>query len=334
MVISDITFSSQINGGQGELVLRIADVFASSILAVSQIVKVYESDANHTDRLIYAGIVGSIVRTMDEKGEYIEARCLGLASIMTWLYTCTGAGCTNPNWSNSGPNWGCLETIWSSLAYFYPFFTANFFDDGTSSTISFSYTRVADAIQNVISMQGAGRPTGLFWYCGADAVVYSYLNYTLTGSVRVPPSGRTIQTPTIGREIESIVVEENGENIVNNYHVDGSGYASGSYNGGSVTANGQRDLHESRTDLSTQASLDNLAYVKIWSLESIKQRVTIVINSNYDIESVLPGDLLTVQNSEYGITALQIQKIDYTPDRITCQLEQISSFSQEILGSF
>lgn len=57
-IASGVSFTSQINGGQGELRVRIRASLASSIIAYNNIIRVYESDTlTTTPRLIYAGIV-------------------------------------------------------------------------------------------------------------------------------------------------------------------------------------------------------------------------------------------------------------------------------------
>lgn len=53
-----------------------------------------------------------------------------------------------------------------------------------------------------------------------------------------------------------------------------------------------------------------------------KNASTIVINDEYDIESVIPWDTVTVVNSEYTIKDLLIEKISYTPLKITLTLEE------------
>lgn len=57
-IMTGIAFSSQINGGQGELRVKIRATIASGIVAYNNIIRVYESDtATQTPRLIYSGIV-------------------------------------------------------------------------------------------------------------------------------------------------------------------------------------------------------------------------------------------------------------------------------------
>jgi hypothetical protein len=63
-----------------------------------------------------------------------------------------------------------------------------------------------------------------------------------------------------------------------------------------------------------------------------KKKTIVTVNSNYDIETIRPGDLIQVQNFEYSISGLQIVKIDYNPDNIKLELEEFNSFTKEIFN--
>lgn len=57
-IMSGIAFTSQINGGQGELRLKIRSGLSSSILAYNNVIRIYETDdVAQSPRLIYAGII-------------------------------------------------------------------------------------------------------------------------------------------------------------------------------------------------------------------------------------------------------------------------------------
>lgn len=53
IIMSGIAFSESINGGQGELVLKLKLPFGTSSIAYNNIIKVYESDETHSPRQIY-----------------------------------------------------------------------------------------------------------------------------------------------------------------------------------------------------------------------------------------------------------------------------------------
>lgn len=87
VVMSGVSFTSQINGGQGEARMQLALPFNTTLIAYNNIIKVFETDDNNqTARQIYTGIVGSLRRSNDKGAEYIEVRAIGLGSMLSWDY--------------------------------------------------------------------------------------------------------------------------------------------------------------------------------------------------------------------------------------------------------
>jgi hypothetical protein len=84
-VMGDVRFTSQLDGGQGELVISISDEIDSTIVAYNNIIKVYENDTTNNGVLIYSGVVTNITRISDGGKEYIEVRAIGLATMLTWI---------------------------------------------------------------------------------------------------------------------------------------------------------------------------------------------------------------------------------------------------------
>lgn len=66
VVMTGVSFSAQLDGGQGEARIRLAIPFNTTLIAYNNIIRIYESDdANPTGRIIYTGIVGSLNRAND-----------------------------------------------------------------------------------------------------------------------------------------------------------------------------------------------------------------------------------------------------------------------------
>lgn len=72
ILMNSIAFSETVGGGQGELKLKLNLPFESTSVGYNDLVRVYESDEEHAPRLIYAGIVGKIMRVNDNSSEYLE----------------------------------------------------------------------------------------------------------------------------------------------------------------------------------------------------------------------------------------------------------------------
>lgn len=91
-IMSEISFSAQTDGGQGELRLKLSYSYDSGNVAFNNIVKVFAvDDANPTGRQIYEGFVGSVRRVAEKGSEYVEARVVGIASVFSWPFYRNGA---------------------------------------------------------------------------------------------------------------------------------------------------------------------------------------------------------------------------------------------------
>lgn len=317
ILMSSISFSQDLNAWQGELRLKLKLDFSTTSIAYNNIIKVTEIDDENAvgGRVIYSGIVGNIKRIIDSKGEYIEVRVIGLASMLTWFYFYQSASYSFTK------NQALSTTIKDIIDYFstkYPgllSYTVPSIDSYWTANVSFAYDKCFDALKKCVDI------TGYWWRIGGDGV----LHFHQTSS--------THHKLTLGSNIESIEVEENSEKIVNKYLVD---YSWGwspyiASDATSQTDNGIRELHESKTtelnDLST-ATIAGDAYIA--QNKNSKSRIVIIVTNEYDIESINPGDLMSVRNTDYSINALKVVRTEYSMDRIRVELEEKRSFTQEV----
>lgn len=95
-----------------------------------------------------------------------------------------------------------------------------------------------------------------------------------------------------------------------------------------------RHLHESKSsELGNLTTATNAGNAYIAANKDTKKKTSVTIKATYDIESIRPGDLLTITNLEYEISAVQILKIDYNPDSIKLELDEITSLPKEVFTS-
>lgn len=95
-------------------------------------------------------------------------------------------------------------------------------------------------------------------------------------------------------------------------------------------AHGIRELHESKTEITNSTTAQATADAYIDKSSEPTRRITATINGTYDIESVRPGDLITIRNVDLNISVLQISKIEYNPENIKVSLEDYNSIVDEI----
>lgn len=215
VVMDGVSFSAQIGGGQGEMRCKLNLPFSTASIAQNHIIKVYEADdANSSGRIIYTGIVGSLLRVNDSGSEYVEMRALGLASLLSYVYY------ASPGYSfskNQDAN-ATVKDIVDSFSVDYPgliSYTGTSTEDvGANSNISFDYDKCLDALTKTVGT------SSYWWSIYADGTMQFHPK---TGAV-----GQVTHNVTIGKDVDSIEVEENSEKVVNSYILD--------YSGGTVTA--------------------------------------------------------------------------------------------------
>lgn len=101
----------------------------------------------------------------------------------------------------------------------------------------------------------------------------------------------------------------------------------------SQTANGLRELYEDKSssinDVGTATTeADNY----IAQNKNVTRRIVLTVNSLYDIESVHPGNLVTVRNLEYGISALKVVRTEYSMDKLKIELEESRTFAEQVFS--
>lgn len=317
VVMSRVSFSESVNGGQWELNLKLNLPFNTTQIWYNNIVRVYVTDENNTPRLIFAGIVGNIKRVIENNWEYIDVDVVWLASILSMFYFYDGSYTFNKNlpWDE------IIEDVIDYFSTKYPSllsYTAGSLETASTVNVAFDYTKCLDAIKDV-----AWLLPDFWWTVWPDWVLHFH--------PKVWWSWQVFHRLTMWNNIDKITVEENSERIVNKYIVKYSGSSYTASDATSQTANWLRELREDKSEL-----INNLGTATIAGDEYIEKhknfsrKISIVINEKYDIESIRAGHFVTVQNIDYTISALQVLKLQYNIDKVTVELEDTTSFASEV----
>lgn len=148
-IMGDVRFTSQLDGGQGELVIQIADEVDSTIVAYNNIIKVYESDTVNNGIQIYTGVVTNITRISEGGKDYIEVRAIGLATMLTWITYYSGSYVFSKNLEVSA----IIKDIVDYFTTIYPslitYTGTSVESTGITANFSFDYTKSLDAIKRV-----------------------------------------------------------------------------------------------------------------------------------------------------------------------------------------
>jgi hypothetical protein len=299
IIESDISFTQQINGGQGELLIDLAIPFDDipSYIALFNFVRVYEVDtSNPTGRLIYTGWVSQVVPFSDGSRNGVRVICLGLVSLLTLSKYKDGASFDVAQ-SSVDPS-AIIADIISTFQTAYPPSAgfewigtdavtgiragSNVDAIGTNVTYTFQKLNWRDAIDIVFGLSDPG------WYWFVDAGGDFFFK---------EKSATPDHTFVIGRNIQSIEVPKSIEEIINDVTVAYNGGTQNATDATSITAYGIRAEYIDRTaDTNDATTALQIATKEVEDNKISKVEARMTINNTYDIESIRPGQTCQVLN--------------------------------------
>lgn len=204
-IMGEIQFSAQTEGGQGELRLKLSYDYDSTAVSANKVVKVFQvDDANPSGRQIYAGVVGNVRRVVDKSGEYVEARVVGVASVLSWLFYKSGASYAFTKLDDPA---NVVKSAVDVVSALYPglvtYDAGSVLSYGSNVNLSFSYRKCLDAVKDTAALTS--------WWWTVDG----------TGKLHFKPrSSGSAHFLTFGRDVEALEIEENAESVVNDYFLD------------------------------------------------------------------------------------------------------------------
>lgn len=326
---SRISFSSVLDGGQGELNIELAlDPFdMPSWIDIFNFVRVYQFDENNMDgRLIYTGAISQRVPFANEVTEGINIVCLGLYSFLNNVFYKLSA----TNWTRTvvatDPGNIVKDIIDRFNIYFPPSSGTEWIGYDAVSGIrtggqidlaGFTADRVYDNRKSIEAIQETVPLTGGDWNWfidkGGDVIF------------REKPSSAT-HTFTFKKDIQSLSLPESIEEAVNRQNTEYSQSGGGveqSEDATSVSAYGPRERFEDTDTDSPNAQRIGDSFVE--ANKDPKKNGTLVINSEYDIETINPGDTCKIQNLPFGSTVagdnMKIVSVSYNQETATIELE-------------
>lgn len=301
-VVSVPSFRMAINSGPGELVVRLArrfDAFGEGDdIVLDRKVDVYVYDRDEPQgALLYQGFISSYSPILEGTNEYIEITILGYAVEVGQRILKDGAGNTTIDYTSEDPSDIMRDVIdkyiadGGSLTY-----DATTIDD-TATTVSYRFANytVKDALDKIIELT----PYDWYWRIDPDGKIYlKQQSATADHKIYI---GKHVSYMKPERSIEDV------RNVV--YFVGGTPPGDPQLyrkytRTASITAYGLREevLTDSRVTLASTA--DTKAGRFLDAHESPDTRTTIRILDNngqnsgigYDIESIRPGDTISIEN--------------------------------------
>lgn len=304
-VLSEPRFRMVINGGLGEMVIKLArdfdDFGEDSDVKLHNRVKVYCYDIDSfTGVLIYDGYISGYRPVLNEYEEFIEVTLLHYTTEMHNIMLRSGSD-TQVIKNSTDPAQMMKDVIdlyrldGGLLRY-----TETSIDD-TSTTVSYTFNTntVKEAMDKIIELA----PQDWYWRVNPDLTVEMHLSNMNTAT----------HTFAIGKQINNLETWRRAEDIVNTvYFVGQEDAGTPMYrvysNSGSIDSYGihaRKVVDQRVTVTGTADSMANRVLNQKINPE-IRTIVTILDNNGqdkdkgYDIESIKPGDTMIIQNIKQG----------------------------------
>lgn len=318
-VMNDLTFSANINWWQWQLSVSLDIAFDNTTFDLTDVVEVYEIDASNKNwRLIYTWYVTQLQRQYSNKWEYVSLVCVWLYAMLANLYFYSSAYKFTLNQAPDQTIKDILDYFntvytWSRFSYSWGWISAY----GSSINIEFDHTKCTDAISNTQKAT-----TDFYFYIDKDGqAIYKTKTFSTVD-----------HNFTIWKDVDDLKANENVENVVNKYMLAyGSGTSAWPYTDATSQATyWVREKYELISNIKDLASANNYWNKYIAQYKDHKREIVLTINNNYDIESIRPWQFVKVNNTDYSIDWLQIQKIQYSQDKVIVYLDNYSTLSQAL----
>jgi len=313
LLLWDITFTANVNWWQWQVTLQINKDITTTDYVLWDIIKIkrYDEDIKAGWDL-YMWYVTKIGRKQTTSRQFIELSCLWVASILTensaaFIYD------NKPVWQLARE---LIDSINSSYGGTIINYTTWTIPDWASLWIgSISTTNASDALTTLANASGRKR----------------YIDWNGTCYMFTKPL-----TPTHflsnQKDVESIDIQQEIQEMTNKvffwsrYDVtQNTSYQDNA----SITLYGSKFLQQ-QVDIFWQTALDNYAIQYVNDRKDPKLQTTLVVNRDYPIETIKPWDTVKVRNFEYAFENIQIEKIQYTQDKVIVYLDQYISFWQQL----
>lgn len=305
VIMNDISFSENTNGWQGQMNLDLALDFGDITFHWSEIIKVIlYSERYKQGKQIYYWYVSQISRIYDINKWYIRLVCLWIGSLLTKIlftgdYEWTAEEILTEIIEKFNSEYeGDLITIWTIDPYEWSI--------NVSLNQDTTCFKAIDKIREICDF---------FRFVDSEWRFIFKQKFSWTDHIVANQQA-----------VERIELKYNIESMTNRLFLEMKDWTIQTYEDStSQNLYGVKEKFMRQTSLNATQTQDDYgnSYINEYSMP--KNASTIVVNSEYNIESILPWDTITIVNISYPVKNLLIEKITYTPNRITLTLEENES---------
>jgi hypothetical protein len=330
-------FPSYINGGLGECVLDLAypfdDFDEGGVVDFMNIVEIFAVTPIYPlGTLIYSGFMSKYDPYIESGSEGVKVTCLGFVSILPASFYEDG-DLTVEHTGEDPETIGRaiidhVNTVFGGDLLSYDASTTD--SVGTNVSITFTDQKWSDALKKVVELAGAG------WWWKLDENRKYWL--------KAKPSSAT-HIFTIGKDIERLHGEKDGEKVVNEVYVRRSGDVETVYSdptsqarfGTGNPATGKRSKLITDSSLGDLNAADQRGNKELDDGKLPKVVSPFTVNDNYDLESIKVGQTCKIvnhQNTDFFGSNMLIVGLTYHGDTVDIQLEDTSSSFTRELATF
>lgn len=301
-----VRFSQTINAWQGQFNLVISEKFNDLWIEKNDFVKIFVYDNNFNWKLIYTWVIESINRIYSQN--IINYTCRWLWSLLNrvifeyWW---------NKEFSLNKDPWLIIKDI---ITYFNNIYSWDWLNDSwvtnfwSNINIAFSYNNCFSAINNIVDS------TNFYFIIKEDwTVVFKAKDINNTHSF------------IVWKNVNEINIVEDISNIKNKVILSYNWWYTTSEDVASQNNYWLFEILETRSDINDLSTANETANNIISEFKDPKNKITININNKYPIENIKPWDTVRVNNIEYSIDWIQIQRITYNSEEIVLELDEYDS---------
>lgn len=339
------TYGERINGIQGEMVLDVKAPFDDFEEGISiefvNIARVYAivrddsgSTPSQTSTLIYTGYISMYTPYIQEGGEEgVRVTLLGIGGLAALSTYGSSTAYSVTHTSDDPEDIGkaiidSLNTNWGGSLFSY---------SGTTSAVGTNVTYVFTGLTHFDALKKTNELAGTEWWWKINQAGIYYL--------AEKPASATHRF-TIGKDVVSLEVTKNSENVKNEVIIERSGGTRVAYTdatsqttyGTGSPATGVRTKIITDTNISDATTSGQRGNKELNDTKDAKTSVRATINSKYSLESIHVGDTASFRHFKNASTVLsdnmQIVGLQYRGDTVDLEFEDARLDFGKALDSF
>lgn len=366
-VLTQPSFRTVINGGSGEIVVRLSrnfdDFGEDDDVKLANRVDLWCFDRESPNGvLLFRGFISAYRPVLQGHQEFVEVTVMNYVAQLNDIMLRDSTGLTTVEYNDADPGNIIKDIIdkYRADEGVINYSATSVDTTGTSVYYSFGGYSVREALDKAIELS----PFGWYWYVDSSAVIHFHAK----------PTSAT-HTFQIGKEIEYMETNRRVEDVVNRVYFTGGGdpsmfrvYA----NDGSITSYGIKAFKkvDHRVSLASTADVMSNRILNDKNQPEIRTTIQIAdtngipdVNQGYDIESIKVGDTFKIRNIKQAAKtysywdqavwdvdvwdqtlattaadAVQILSIDYNPNYVrleaSSRLPEIAKRMEDIYKNF